>query len=473
MQNVLGRLNLSWFGDFLKSHPTRCWFLLFFAIGLLFAQSGSSNGDIRAVTLFSMVEDKSFQLDPYYTLSIDWSRTPDGHYYSSKAPGPILLGYPLYWVLDHLITVGATTRAQRDARRVLLKGTTIPLVCFALTMIPLAIVAAYWILVLSQMQISLFALHLTAVLLLFGNTTCVFMNCFFSHGLTGAYALILAAVLYQRKFFWVGTLFGWLVLSDYSSVLFLLPLLWCTHSMQTRLKDYFYIGLGGFLPLLLFAWYHWVCFGGPFELSYKYVNPYFVEEGRPKFWGLIAQPDPEIWFQFLLGSARGIVWTQPWLLIGLAIAPFHFATDRKTQSEKGRVGSLLFRLNFPTLFLLILLFSAYGNLWHGGDSPGPRFISAAFPGLALLFGLNFDRFSVLLKRFSLAGVFVAVFFFITVFGALKAPDDAGPIWIFYYKRYFEVVPWTTWARFFILLFLFGFTLKKSQLLGLLKRAVRL
>lgn len=455
MPPMINRSQTHSFFTFLKTHPTRFWFFLFFFINLFFAQSGASNADIRFATLCAMVEDHSFKIDAYRQTSVDWSKTPDGHYYSSKAPGPILLGFPIFWVLDSVVTHGISTRESRDLIRFKYRGTTLPLLCLILILIPFSLICAYWLQLLTNFGASNSALQLTAVALFFGNTCAFFMNCLFNHGLIATGVLCLAASLYRKKYFLVGLSFGWLVLSDYSCALILLPLLYCLYGLKARLKDYHQIAHGGLVPLLLFIGYHWVCFGGPFTLPYAYVNPEFIETNAGAHWGLISLPNFSIWIRFLIGPERGLLWTQPWLLLLLFLAPSK--TWKKTETEQ-----LLFNLFYPFFWLLILLFSFYGKWWHGGDSPGPRFICAPFAGFALLLGFYYDQMSSRLKRWLGTGVCVAALFYICVFGVLLPPDDSGPIWVWYLRRYFVNVRWVYWARLCILTAAFTVTFRKSS-----------
>lgn len=442
------------FFEFLKFHPTRHWFWIFFLVNLLFAQAGGSNAEVRFATLCAMAEDHSFQIDSYKHISVDWSRTPDGHYYSSKAPGPILLAFPLFWVLDSVITLGKPTRELRDRARIQFRGMTMPILSFFLCALPFSILAAYWLSRLDRADASPLAVQVTATALLFGNTTSFFMNSLFNHALVATLLLVIVALFEQRKFLWVGFFFGWVVLSDYSGSLLLFPLLLCLLWIRARIKDLLSIGVGGIVPFCLFAWYHWVCFGGPFVLAYRYVNPEFLEPSNA-LWGVLSVPHPEIWLQFLFGFSRGLLWTQPWMLF-VVLGGFVFL--KKSVPPSG----LLFRFFYPGFWIVVLMFSCYGKWWHGGDSPGPRFISCVFPGLAVLFGFFFDQLNGHKRIGAVTSVAFAVLFFITVFGILAPPGDAGPIWSWYFRKYFQDVRWVYWARLVILLVTFGVGFSRSR-----------
>src|SRR3989338_7865785 len=65
---------------------------------------GDTNTRSRLALLHSIKEDRTLRIDSYQHWTIDWARTPDGHYFSNKAPGPVFLALPFYWILDSAIT---------------------------------------------------------------------------------------------------------------------------------------------------------------------------------------------------------------------------------------------------------------------------------------------------------------------------------------------------------------------------------
>lgn len=450
------------FIEFLKFHPTRYWFYLFFFLNIAFGMSGASNAGIRFSTLCAMVEDQSFKVDNYYFLSVDWSRTPDGHYYSSKAPGPILLAYPIFWTLDKISTLGIESREQRDQARFKARGVTMPIVCLLLLAFPFALLAAFWIQRLEQSGVSYQAQQLTAVAFLFGNTTAFFANNFFAHTLVATLLLATFTLILNRRPAWAGLAFGWAVLSDYSIALlipFLVPVFYRQFRFQVRPLLRFIAG--GLPALVLLMAYHTLCFGGPFDLPYKHVNPEFKESVDPNhsLWGVMAfVPNPVVFWEFLFGPARGFLFTLPWMLVLLAGLVWLAKQNRFSQP---RVRDFLWM--FPgSLFVLMWLFASYGKWWHGGDSPGPRFICAVFPGFAVLLGLTYDAYPKALQKLAQLGVFFSVLFFITVFSVLLFPDDAGPIWHWYYRKMFVNFRGVYWGRLAILVPAFLWTWHLSR-----------
>ena len=92
--------------------------VFFLAMNLIFTHDGSVNALARYASLCSLAESGSFVINGYEGLTIDWARTPDGKYFSNKAPGPMFVAYPLYKVMDAIQTrAGKTDEDKRDIRR--------------------------------------------------------------------------------------------------------------------------------------------------------------------------------------------------------------------------------------------------------------------------------------------------------------------------------------------------------------------
>jgi hypothetical protein len=78
------------------------WIVIFVAINLACPLRNGVNVYSRWATLASMAEDRSYAIDNYVSVTADWSRTPDGRYYSNKPPGPMLAGFPLFLALRQM-----------------------------------------------------------------------------------------------------------------------------------------------------------------------------------------------------------------------------------------------------------------------------------------------------------------------------------------------------------------------------------
>ena len=90
-----------------RAFPILYWVAAFVALNLILPQPGNENPASRLATMAAMTESHTLHIDDYVKGPLrwtnDWCRAPDGHYYSNKAPGPMLIGYPFFWLLDRLV----------------------------------------------------------------------------------------------------------------------------------------------------------------------------------------------------------------------------------------------------------------------------------------------------------------------------------------------------------------------------------
>jgi hypothetical protein len=279
-----------------------------------------TNPTSRFATLAALSEDFSFRVDPYQDWTIDWARGPDGHYYSNKAPGPALLGFPVYKILDLFLTRGVEARADRDRLRHEWRGIPLRVLSLLFQILPFLLLAALWERRWRKEGHSPRAARIAFIALLMGTSATVFLNSYFGHGLTAVCLLALVYVLRNRSPFGSAFFFGWGLLCEYSVALLLLPLLvyWGRRFAQSREKGrwarHFFAGAS--LPAIVWVLYHVTCFGGLFHIANQFQNPLFVDfrPGKTLLWGLFALPDAQVMGRLLWGMDRGIFWTQPWVL---------------------------------------------------------------------------------------------------------------------------------------------------------------
>lgn len=398
--------------------PARWWILLFLAVNVAFPIRPSTNPLSRYALLCALVEDGSFRIDPYVGETIDWSRTPDGHYYSNKAPGPALAALPLFFAFDRLSVGSLPTRAARDeARWHRHRMRAMSLLSFFVQAVPLAILVALAAAALAASGAPAAGIHFFALAALFGNTASLFTNTFFGHAFAAACALAMAIALLKRSPGWVGFFFGWTLLSDYGAAV-LLPFVLFVVAPRQWAK----LAVGGLVPGALWIVYHVACFGSPFALPQKFQNPVFVDTAAP-LWGVIGGiPDPRIVVALVFGTTRGLLWTQPWVL-ALCLATPSAARKRPDVATLAAVF-------LPALALLIWMNAAFGG-WHGGDTPGPRYLSLVFPALALLAGLSYSALGPISVRASWVGLAVAVALYLVFMAAPVLAPPTLPLWSFY------------------------------------------
>ena len=419
------------------ANPSRDWVLLFLAIQCLVDLDGHINTHSRWATMAAMAEDHSFRIDKYQGQTIDWSQTPDGYYYSNKAPGPALLGYPLFYLMDKISTHGAKSREERDRKRLEDRRTVLHALSVATQAIPYGLIVFLLIAALQRMGLPTRALHVAALALLFGNTGSLFMNTYFGHGMATMFVAALLLAWHKNRPLLVGLFFGLATLCDYSSALLLLPLLWFLWRRPgTRLRRLGRFLLGGVAPAVAFAAYHKHCFGSPFSLANKFQNPAFVDVAKdvPNLWGVLRLiPRPGVVADLLWSTQRGLLYTQPWVLLCLLVVPFLFWRKSGWLPEQRAFVKWTSVVATLGLILLLGMNASFGG-WHGGATPGPRYLSIAFPALALAMTGIYIRVGEFWRQALLVTLVVSVVLFVLVYSTdelLAQPDD--PLLPFYFN----------------------------------------
>lgn len=430
---------LAWL--FMKS-PVREWVWLFLAINTLFTFYGGANPAARWAMMVSMVEERSVRIDHYFQHTCDWSRTPDGHYYSNKAPGPSLLGYPIFWALDRSDTEKLPKRPDRDFQRIKEQDNNLHILSVLTQALPFAMATLLLINELQKLAVPLAALHLSAVALLFGNTASLFMNTYFGHSMAAMFVLLTVLAIHRRMAFRVGLFFGLAVLCDYADMLLILPLI--VALMMTKLlnrRNVAKILGGGAGPALIFAAYHMYCFGGPFTLSTKYVNPEFVDvrPGIPAVWGVLRFfPNPSVMKRLLIFPERGVAYTQAWVLVCLLLA---LAVVWMRNPNSGQRGTLRWLSAFSILGFSEMLWmnSCWGG-WHGGATCGPRYLASILPVFALLIPLLYGRLAPWLQQLLVVSVIPSLLLFLLVFSCKHVLAPESPLLEYYLTRTFKGDP---------------------------------
>jgi hypothetical protein len=413
--------------QWLRCNPVGHWCLLFVVLAATVGMHDNNvNPYSRYAMLSAIAEEHSFAIDAYRKDTCDWSHPPGGRYYSNKAPGAALLALTFYLPVDALVVARAKDRPARDARRLEARNAVLDFLAVGMQAVPFALLVMVAAAMLAARGVSRPALELAALAMLFGNTASLLMNMFYGHGLAAVLTLGMVLLLQRQRLFWAGLVLGLNVLVDYGSALFLPIVLVLGLSSggaadgRTRLRRLVRLGLGGLGPLLLFVGYHKLCFGGAFTLPNKYQNPVFVEAGQRALWGVIDfLPNPRTAYALLFGSGRGLLVTQPWVLLLTLLLPWFLWRKRHLPQPRRALVRTWLSLTFGGLLLLFLMNASFGG-WHGGVCPGPRYLSAGLPLVGLALGLMYDG----LPRPVRAALWLAVLPSLAIFAVIWAGDVA-------------------------------------------------
>lgn len=387
----------------LRRSPLLPWVLLFLFVSLLVTQRSLTNPMARIAALRAATDGGTLHIDRYKDWTIDWALSPNGHYYQNKAPGSIFLGLPIFAITDLLER--HTVANQRDAAGRLPEPgyLTNTLLVLTVQLLPFSLVVLLVGRELAARGVSRTAQHVFALGALFGNTASMLMNSYFGHGL--AAVLFLATFLFwlQRRWALAGLCLSWCVLTEYGALFVLPAFVVATLFRERDLRWATPVVLAAVPAIAIWCWYHTVTFGSPFSIASVYTNPkeiYQVPE-RHNLWGTFSfLPYPEFVGALVFGPSRGILFTQPWVLVLIG------CTVVVRRHRELLSASLLAVL---TLAALLWMNGGFGG-WHAGWTIGPRYLSLAFPALAALMALLWDRIPLYARIALATGLAVSLTF---------------------------------------------------------------
>jgi hypothetical protein len=399
----------------------------------------STNVMSRTALMISLTENSSFEITPWKNLTMDWAQTPDGKYYSNKAPGPSLLAAPLFALFYLPIRAAMTPSPVSDFPKSNPWRNSMAfilwIVCLLTQILPLIWVVSRLVVFLEKNQAPKEAILFFILATMFGSIGSFFMNSFFGHGIAVITALASFLFLLEKKWKLSGLAIGLGVLSDYGS-LFLVPAagLYLLFAEKKRVRALWSLLLGGVGPLLVFMLYHAQCFGGPFTLPQKFQNPIFVDTQleNAKFGVFSLFPNLKVILALLFSPQRGLLFSQPYTLLLIPSLDFQtrlfFSKKELTPQERGLAWSALL------FFLLLLWMNAGFNGWHGGSTPGPRYLSAGIPVLALAGAYLWNRFPSWILWGLKVTTLISVLFFTLALAIGQCPNENQALWPYFFEQ---------------------------------------
>jgi len=110
-------------------------------------------------------------------------------------------------------------------------------------------------------------------------------------------------------------------------------------------------------------------------------------------WGVISFfPDWNIFVKLLFGPERGLLFSQPWILVVLIVAIW--GGFRKLQPI---FPKSFLRWIVISFFAVLAMNASFGG-WHGGASAGPRYLAVVLPLITFLLPSLWDNISPALRR---------------------------------------------------------------------------
>lgn len=329
-----------------------------FVVQPLFAQQAS-----RMALTASLVEHQTVRIDRYEggALGVDFAEK-DGHIYSDKAPAQ-----PFAATVPYALYKAAGGESAEVLRPEFNLGLWwVSLWSAALPAAGLAIVMTRMARPFDERWAVPAALAMS-----FGSLLLPFGTLLFSHT---ASALLVAGALLAwrappspRSLCLAGLLAGLSVSVEYTSVVALAVL--GLASLARDRWDLRWMVLGSLPPLALTAAYHWVAFGGPLEVPYRYHNLGLHNSAAAG----LALPSPDrLWTLFT--SGRGMFLLTPIVIVGVAGLVLAAREHQDRRPELAVIAAML--VGF------VVVQAGAADL-TGGDSLGPRYLIPGLPGLAV------------------------------------------------------------------------------------------
>lgn len=410
---------------------------LFFLLFLSYAYVNGGwgyNQYSRLDVLHSLVYHHTISIDAHHGNTGDKSMF-EGHYYSDKAPGIVVLALPAY-----LISAGILSLAGVDAESGTAWNTSHWITSAGSVGLLTALGGMAFFFFLLRFLKPKYAL-ITVLATFLGSLPFTYAILLFSHG--AVIGLLCAAlwIVYRspqkniRKYprlRWdvaAGLCCGLALASEYTAGIAcfgLFLLLW-----RSGWRRALCFSAGGLAALLLIPLYNWLCFHSLFAIGYTHVEGWGgMQKG---FFGVTFPPNPDTIFALLFSMSRGLFfWTPFFLLACIGLFPL-----LKRDRWLGIIALLV-------CVLQVIAVSGYAY-WDGGVALGPRHLAAAIPFFALLsgFGLQFlPRIGTFLAAASilLTGTASAI--------SPGIPRVANPIIESYYPRILRSDFIQNWASLF-------------------------
>ncbi len=377
------------------------------------------NTNSRMDMIVAVVDNGTFQIDPYVQNTVDFAKVGD-HFYSDKPPGAGFLGIPLYAglrlvlqnpVLGPLMTRLSTNSAfqatlntsgtgvSEDKLRIAISQVA---VTYLVATLPTLLLALLLYRLLRKMQVSSGTSLFTV--LAYGLLTPAFAyaNNFYSHQLSAALLLAAFSLAFNRekigqvgRLLLTGFLIGYAVISEYQVVLIAAILFLYTFYQLIRKGSWLKIGwvvLTGLLVMSIWMVYNTLIFGGPFNLSYSYSADWAVQHhtGFMSF----TFPHWDAFWGITFSQFRGLFILSPLLLLafpGLVV----WWRNKAFRPELVVIVAIILAMG---------LFNSSSIMWWGGFSVGPRYFLPAVPFMAIPLGMFLNRNSQKTWANILAGV---------------------------------------------------------------------
>src|SRR5262249_40968907 len=315
-----------------------------------------------------------------------------GHLYSDKAPGLSMLAIPAVALVQPSSPAAWSSHDIRLwAVRVLTVGIAFVLCAFLVGRVSEGVAPGFGGISLVTFAVGTLVAPLGAVM--------------FEHVPAATLAFAAFLLAWTRRPLLAGLLGGAALLVEYETGL-ILAVLACYIALVVGWRPLAAF-VGGLVPgVVLLGAYDEAAFGAPWHLSYRYIGNVLAEEQSSGFFAIGA---PHLFGTQVFAGSRGLLVVSPVLVL----AAFGLVRLGRIHHAKA--------IAIGVVTVLLVLddcgyFDPYGG-WSGSFSPGPRFLVAALPFLALGLGPAFawrPRLTLAAAVISVIGTTVIVLTWTTV-----------------------------------------------------------
>lgn len=363
-----------------------------------FYQAGGWNQNSRFDLVRAILDQHTLRIDSYHSNTEDKALF-QGHFYSDKAPGVVLLAIPAVVAVRPFLRWAGVDPLSPRGLVVESYFATVFSVSF-----PAALSTACMFLLALRLGSTTEGAAFAALSLGLATPFWAWATIFFAHAPVGACLLFsLAAAMHVgrdlaagKDLYWgliVGLTAGWATVLEYpaapaSAMLAALALVkaWpCGWPMRRRVAGGIAIGAGACLLVLVI--YQYAAFGSPFQLSYAHYEPGAFPWMRKGFLGLTF-PRPDVMFKLLFGLRIGL----------FVLAPVTFAAVFGLRHLAKQEGTRNLAATAAGIAIYYWLFNASFSGWHAGWTYGPRYMGAGVPLLCMGLGLVWTGASRRLRR---------------------------------------------------------------------------
>ncbi|MCZ6601677.1 MAG: hypothetical protein O6952_01585 [Planctomycetota bacterium] len=351
-----------------------CLFLALLITYAYFFQGGGWHQNSRFDLTRAIVEDGSVRINRFAGNTHDWARV-ENRLLSNKAPGLSFLAAPLYAVLRSVLPAG-----DDDPFRMSIQVHFIVIFTVSLASAILGVVILRFLHLWANEPSIRPVVCLLAYSL--GSLAFPWSTQLMAHQLGAALLFGAAALIYaEKKRDWSGgdkpLLLAGVILGLAGTVeetsIFVIPILLAYGLWVGGWRRALMICAGGIGPAAALATYNAFAFGGPLLTAHDFQNPRFVTGEPGTLLGVLGAPDLRVLLELTFLPRRGLFYYCPVLLFAAAGL---VAAVRRRESRPEAV-------TFLSAFIVVLLFNASFNGWHGGWSTGPRYLIPALPFLAV------------------------------------------------------------------------------------------